>query len=265
MPNTKDIVLGSAQKILFVGANGRGKTCAAATFPGPIKFYDFDGRMQPVKYMFPEKDIEYETYDARNYHVFAGEFNSLTDHCPWKTIVIDSVTSLSMTLILYQLRLRASGRKVSGGIDVTGWDEINGETVSISQILNTCLCLPCHVIFTAHPVARTQILDGKSVQSQTLVSYGNKINSILPGRFNEIYWFKFEPSIDTSKAAKRLVYTVGSEEEFAKTALPLPSVIDITNKSLYDIIQDAVKSHNISLEIGGGNESVKTTNKLVAF
>lgn len=272
MPNTKDIVLGGRGMYLFIGENGSGKTCAAASFPTPIKFFDFDGRMKPVKLMYPDKDVDYDTYGPNNFQSFKADLESLQNFCKFKTIVIDSITSLSVTLINYQLKFRSGegGKKVAGGILVTGWDEINGETVVISQVLDVCKVLPCNVIFTAHPINRTEIIKGVSVRSRSIVAYGNKVSSIVPGYFDEVYSFQIEPPISTNDKAKRFILTQHIGEDFAKTALPVPNKIDFTDKSLYDEIQAAISNAGVSLETGGeSDEAVKekksAASKLISF
>jgi hypothetical protein len=265
MPSTKDVTLGGRLMCLFIGESGTGKTCAAASFPLPMKIYDFDGRMKPIKLMYPDKDIEYDTFGPKNMQAFIDEFNGLYDRCKYKTVVIDSLTSLSVTLINFQLRFRDTkgAKKVGGGITVTGWDEINGETVTVCQILDICKMLPCNVVLTAHPVARTEIIDGISKRSRQLVAYGPKIGSMVPGYFDEVYHFTVEPPINLKERAKHIIVTQNIGEELAKSALPIPVSIDITNKPLYDLIQGYVSEQGVTLE--GGSTEVKSKNKLVAF
>ena len=113
VPNTRDLKLGGRFMGLFIGENGSGKTIAEASFyeAGPIKIYDFDGRMRPVKFMYPQADIEYTTVGAVkvpsagiiDYKQFCREFENLQDDCPWATVCIDSFTSMLVTAITYQL------------------------------------------------------------------------------------------------------------------------------------------------------------------
>lgn len=250
---------------LFVGESGTGKTCAAASFPTPMKIFDFDGRMKPIKLMYPDKDIEYDTYGPKNMQAFITEFNGLYDYCKYKTVVIDSLTSLSVSLINFQLRFRdqKGAKKVGGGIVVTGWDEINGETVSVCQVLDICKMLPSHVILTAHPITKTEIVDGLSKRSRALVAYGPKVGSLVPGYFDEVYHFTVEPPISLKERAKHIIVTQNIGEELAKSALPLPTSIDITNKPLYDLLQGYVAEYGVSFE--GGVKETETKAKLVTF
>jgi hypothetical protein len=276
MPSTKDVKLGERLMCLFVGENGCGKTVAAASFPLPMKIYDFDGRMKPIKLMYPDKDITYETYGPKNMTEFIEEFNGLGQFCKYRTIVIDSMTSLSISLINFQLKHRPAGKGKSlpGNIQTTGWDEINGETITFSQMLDICKTLPCHVILTAHPISRTELIDGIAKRSRSLVAYGNKVGSIVPGYFDEIYNFSKQAPINIKDTAKFIVSTQNVGEEMGKSALPLPSVIDITRtingeeETFYEILQRLVVEHGIKLE-GGTGEPIRQiptiTSKLVSF
>lgn len=235
--------------ILLIAPTGSGKTIAAASFAkaGPIKFFDFDGRMNPVKKVYPDADIDYDTYGPNNLNRFCDEFDNLLTRCPWKTIVIDSITSLSISIIMYQLRVKgmdpkAKMKMTKGGIVTTTWDEINGETVQLSSILDTAKVLPCNIIFTAHPVKKTTIVEGeKPIISMETVAYGPKIGSIIPSYFNEVHSLEVRRAPNDKMKAPRLVYTDGKEMYGCKSALPIPSQLDITEKSYYDVLMENLK------------------------
>ena len=255
MPSTKDIDLGHRIMAMFMGGNGDGKSVAAASFPGPIKFYDFDGRMKPIKLFYPNLDVQYVTVGPKaipakgiiDFLQFCIEFENLQDRCPWATVVIDSFTNLSNTAITYQLRVRGGfddfkGKKTVSGLPIPGFDEYNGETTSLSQILDVAKILPCNVIMTAHPIQKMMDEGGKSKRYTSIASYGNKIASIAPTYFDEIWAFERDgEGLD----GKRLVWTGG--RTMTKTALPLPGVLDITGKRLYPLIKAAIEAHGIKL------------------
>jgi hypothetical protein len=251
---------------MFIGQNGIGKSVAAASFPGPIKFFDFDGRMKPIKLFYPNADVEYETVgskaDGRNgiisFYDFCKKFEDLQDNCPWSTVVVDSFTNLSNTAVTYQIVARGGfdgfkGKKTQSGLPIAGFDEFNGETTSLSQILDIAKVLPCNIIFTAHPLQKIEDVGGKSRRYSTIASYGTKIASFAPSMFDEIWHFEREGDGD---AQQRLVWTQG--RDLTKTALPLPPVFNITGRRLYPLIKQAVADHNIKLleKTEGG---VKTT------
>lgn len=260
MPKTSDLKIDGRFMGLFIGDNGCGKTVAAAGWPGPIMFYDFDGRMQPVKLFYPKRtDIEYITVgidpDSRNPNVigfmqFCQQFEDLQDRCKWGTVVVDSITALTATSVAFQLGIKTGrkGKVLAGGIQVPTWDEFNGETMVVQQILEVAKILPCHVIFTAHPVTKSDIVGGTVKKARSIAAYGTKTPSLVPIYFNEIYRFAVEPPDSPNTPAKRSVMTQPDGFEMAKTALPLPPRIEITGKSLYKRIQEYLAEYNLKLD-----------------
>ena len=243
---TKDIDLTARFMIALIGHTGCGKSVAAASFAklGPIKFFDFDGRMKSVRKVYPGYDIDYDTYGPDTLQTkFRSEFNNLVKHCPWKTIVLDSLTSLSMTAITSQLMMKGmegKGKLTGGGLAITSWDEINGETVFISQILDLCKVLPCNVIMTFHPIERTIGAEGKTEKITTVVSYGHKINQISLNYFDEVYFLEVDKGFTDKDPTKRIAYTDTSSKAIAKSALPIPSKLDITS-GLYEALMSNIK------------------------
>lgn len=226
--------------IALIGHTGSGKSVAAASFAklGPIKFFDFDGRMKSVKKCYPEADIDYDTYGPQNLNdKFIPEFNNLLKSCPWKTIVLDSLTSMSMTAITSQLKTKGieQSKVNKGGLVVTGWDEINAETVFISQILDICKILPCNVIMTFHPIERTVGTEGATQKITTVVAYGHKINQISLNYFDEVYYLDIDKGFTDKDPTKRIATTDTNLKAISKSALPIPSKLDIT-EGLYDAI-----------------------------
>jgi hypothetical protein len=265
MPNVFDIVLGGRIMALFISDNGNGKTVAAGSFPGPIKFFDFDGRMQPLKLFYPNrKDITYDLVGMEavrpgpgypgciGFMDFAKEFEDLQDRCPWETVVVDSITALTATAVGFQLGIKSKegkGKKLTSGIQVPSWDEFNGETSVVQQILDVSKVLPCNVIFTAHPVDKSIDVGGGTLKkARSIAAYGTKTPSLVPIYFNEIYQFGVEPPNAPNEPAQRFILTQPTGKDMAKTALPLPPRIDITNKPLYPLLQKYCAEHNVKLQ-----------------
>jgi len=242
---------------LFVGTNGSGKTVAAASFhkllPQGAKMYvmDFDGRMNPVKFMYPDADIEYDTFGAGNFQAFRAKMDELQKNPKYSCILLDSCTSLSISCINYQLKVKglegAKGKLVAG-LPVTTWDEINTETILFSQILDALKVYPGTVIVTAHPVERTAISDkDKGKKFKSLVAYGPKVESIIPNYFNEIYTFYTEVDVDPSKPSQRFVVTSDDGVNLGKTALPLPLRFEWRNKDFFPLLHGFLKEKGVSI------------------
>jgi len=267
MPKTCDIVLGGRFMGLFVGPNGTGKTIAAASWPGNILFFDFDGRMAPVRLFYPDrKDIEYITVgldggtrsDVIGFTEFTHRFEDLQDRCPYDLVVGDSYTSYSATAVLHQMGLHEKDvKRTKGGLPIPDWDEYKGETGVMLQILEIAKILPCNFIMTAHPVSKaattkqggsTNETLASMIRQSTLATYGWKTVSFLPNYFNEIYYFYNEASAQVGQVTRRFVQTVASGEIMAKTALPLPAVMETQDKPFYHVLQAHLKAYDIKLQ-----------------
>jgi len=266
MAYTADIVLGGRFVGLFVGPNGCGKTVGAASFPGPIMFYAFDDRMAPVKRFFPNRrDIQYKVVgsypspgrkDYIDFKEFCDEFEEYQNRCDFSTMVIDSLTSYTATVIRYQLNKKGKGKgkKLANFIEVPTWDEFNGEVQAVLETIELAKVLPCHVIFTAHPIDKTEITgergaDGNPLvkKVQSITAFGNKTPSFVPAYFDEIYNFSKEFN-GIGMPPKRWVTTLAGEDTLCKSALPLPGRFEITNLPMFKQIQGFLAEHNLKLE-----------------
>ena len=268
MPLTADITLGGRFMGLFVGANGTGKTIAAASFPGPVLILDFDGRVRPVRFFYPKRrDIEYWTVglegdnrkDVIGFIEFCDRLEKLQDRCPYETVIIDSYTSYSGTAILHQMGYKDAKdvKRTKGGLPIPDWDEYKGETGVALQILEVAKSLPAHFIMTAHPVSKaTTTKQGGStnevlasmIKSSTLATYGWKTVSFLPNYFDEMYYFFNEVSSQMGQIIERKIQTVSVGEIVAKTALPLPATINVTGKPFYPLLQAILKEYDIKMQ-----------------
>lgn len=269
MPKTSDIVLGGRLMLMIKGENGSGKTVAAASFPGPIKFFMFDGcKLDVVKMFYPNRtDIEYDIYGSRELRLrdergqpihiksllqFADEFTKLQDHCPWSTIVLDSFTSFSVTCVTFQLDVRAqdegkSSPKSKGGLVIPDFDEYKGETTLVTQTLDVSKVLPCHVIWTAHPLPKVEIVKGQAQATKTrsIAAYGAKTAAMAPSYFNEVWHLE---SRMVGGQLQRTVHTQPYGEDFAKTALPIPPQFDVTGKPIFGEVKKFLVDYGIKLE-----------------
>ena len=245
MASTKDIVLGQTFKGLFIGATGNRKTASACSFfqQGLVWVGDFDSKLDVVKEIFPEADVEYDTFGPHNYHRFLTLVRSKIDQfSPNKgTIVIDSFTMLTTSIINWQMDIKTGGgeRKVTkSGLVVPSWDEFNGEVSEVTKLLELLKLASCNVIMTAHPVKKTKIEGGVGTVVESIASMGVKSPDIVPGYFKEVYYFKLESSIDANKGPKFIVQTQPTSECFARTNLGLPAKLELANDTnLYQLIQ----------------------------
>jgi len=258
VPNLNSVKYENYIRALLVGATGRGKTIAAASFPGKTLELDFDGRHRPIINWYSERvkagDYVVEEITPANFWtVFKPLIVSLAQYNPYQNIILDGVTSLSTCTVIMQMLVKGSfahfdpktkidsAKITSGGVMVPTWDEFNGEAMIISTLLESLRSLKCNLFVTAHPVQRTLIgKDKKAERYTSITTFGPKIESIIPTYFDEVWYLDYKVDSDNmgKEVIKRTVYTQPSENYMeAKTALKLPKEIDITDKNLYDCIK----------------------------
>lgn len=235
-------------RALFIGPTGRGKTIAAASWPGKTLFIDFDHRHKPIIDWYPERlgQISVEVIYPQNYwDTFVPLVNDLeSGKIRFDNVCIDGITTLSNTTVVMQMIAKGmgpeKGKITKGGVAVPSWDEFNGEAMLITQLLETLKSIRCNLFVTAHPVLKTRIEGTKSVKEMSIISFGTKLAPMVPTYFDEVYAFDYTLDINAGRPVKRHVYTAPtSDYPDVKTAIKgLPPVLDITGKNLYDVMKE---------------------------
>src|SRR3990167_244587 len=258
--NLQNVSPNQSKMFLFKGKFGTGKSPAAASFPKPLYFFDFDRRMDSVKKMFPhEKEIYYDTFadfGKNGYKKFADVLEGFTDSCPYATIVLpDSITNFVELVMNHFIKLRGAGSianisedevkqgtkkksKSKGALELLGIDDYSAETRAISEMLSNAKYLAdkgVNIITTAHIITTqtTNIKTGGSTVEKFLLTYGKKTAGKIPTLYGEIYHFETEESIDTSEGTRYIVTTENSGDDFARSSYWMPKRIDWTNRNFY--------------------------------
>lgn len=232
-------------RALLIGPHGRGKTIAAASWPGRTLILDFDNRHKPIIDWYPDRLSEFEVEVITPLN-FWDTFKPLVDRLtsglnPYQNIIIDSFTAMSNTTVVMQMMVKGEiGKKTKGGIMVPSWDEFNGEAMLLTQLLEALKSLKSNLFVTAHPVNKTQISGSGSIKTTDIISFGTKVGPMIPGYFDEVYFLDYKPDINEGKPPKRFVYTQPTTDyPEAKTALKnMPGKFDITGRNFYDLIKE---------------------------
>src|SRR5665213_758167 len=241
-PMTNNITLGGFLKVLLVSPNGFGKTRLYASFPGPMYVFDFDNRMSTIRKDYPLRaDIEFDSWNINNIEKFKTKLDGLTDSCPYATVVLDSITSLTTSLVLNSLG--QTGGKILAKTNVPSFDEYVIETTLVTKLLEIFKILNerkvCHTIVTAHPVERLSTSGtGKAMtitKVRPIVTYGNKLSSIIPGYFDEVW--AIQQLVGSDGQRQYILQTRATEDDSAKTSLPLPDTMDITNQNVFELLK----------------------------
>ena len=276
MPKASSISPSRNISFLFKGSPGYGKTLAAASFAseGPVYLSYWD-KSSPVELttFFTEKrfgsiaktildNIEYDVYNSQNPNEYLNKLIDLTRDCRYFAIINDSITLMTAACVNWSLNF-GKDRKLAKKIKdvLPQWDEYKVETSLISQCIDLCKGLPCHSIWTAHPLATVSLSgSGSSIRverSNSIVSYGSKVASMIPGSFTEIYHFSQQSDYSEGVVSKRyIVNTEAVGDEYAKSPLLGDYVkeFDITNKLFYRVWKELIDK---SREAAKSTESIE--------
>lgn len=246
--------------ILLKGPFGFGKTLAAATFAvaGPVWLSYWD-KKRPVeldhffRYVIKRPDlldrIEYDVYGATNANEYLNKLITLTRDCRYTAIINDSVTMMTSAAVNWSLGFRSSKKNTPDKDKIMpDFDEYKVETSLVTQALDICRVLPCHVIWTCHPVPSIKIEGSGSSMKITkvnpIVTYGSKVASIVPGQFSEIYHFSKATNWDSKTGTSHTRYMVSTDaigDDFAKSNLGLKGEMDITDRLFYEVWKEKIK------------------------
>jgi hypothetical protein len=261
-----ELTLGGNTSFLFKGPPGFGKTLAACSFAldGPIFLAYFD-KKEPIEILTFFKAInrtdlldriEYECYSSQNAHQYLNKLADLAKpgHCRYVAVITDSLTALTSAAVNWSIGFRNAKPKTdklnSSAMQMKPeMEEYQVETGFVNQAIDICKALPCHIIWTAHPLQGIKMeQSGNTVavtKTNSLVSVGNKVASGVPGNFTEIYHFTVEKLWDAAtgnSVTKRIAVTEAVGDEMAKTALGLPAKLDFTDKLFFEVWRDALKA-----------------------
>jgi len=256
--------------MLLKGPPGFGKTIAACSVAveGPIYLAYWD-KKQPIELLSFFKrfrpdlldNIEYDLYGSHNANEYLNKLMSFIKDCRYVAIITDSVTNLTSAAVNWSMGFRdpkgAKKDKINPSAVqmIPDFDEYKVETSLVTQALDISRTLPCHIIWTAHPLPSLKIEGSgnnlKVSKVNNIVTYGSKVGAIIPGNFSEIYHLSMLSNWDTNtgkSSMKRIVNTVGVGDDFAKTTLELPAEFDITDKLFWEVWRSLVKQNQDKLE-----------------
>lgn len=235
--------------IMIKGEPGLRKSTQALGYPGPQYWFSFDGKMEGIKlpaklWGVDLKTIEYDDYDK--WDKAAKKLESLVFNCPYKTIVIDSITTfadliLSQTLKEKRGEIRKSGKaagKVIGGIAVNEMEDYNAETAAFNEMLSLIKDIRAtqkvNVILIAHVMSvQNTNLSGNTTTVRTIVTAAKRVAAKIPAVCTEVYHFNRKPSLVIGEKSNFVCITETNGDDFARTALGLPPAFEFSDEPIY--------------------------------
>lgn len=230
---------------LFKGEPGLRKSSCALSFPKPIYYFDYDGKMEALNlpmraWGINPKDIQFDSYT--DWNKGKAKLEQFQLNCPFKTIVIDSITSTADAINRQTLKIK-SGKGETGkfvaGIPVNSIEDFNAEDSALKELVAILKDIrsfhKVNVILIAHVIQKEiKTPDGKTHMSRTIVTAGKGIAQKIPAYCSEVYHFNIKAGFDASRGGQYALLTTHTGDDFARSSLPLDAEIVFGNDPLYD-------------------------------
>lgn len=241
---------------LFKGEPGTRKSTAALSFPKPIYYFSYDQKMEgmslPMRHWdLNPKDIHFDDYNDWNSGL--KKLEQLQVNCSYKTIVIDSITRTADAINRQTLKIKAgrgsdsAGKRIAG-IPVNSIEDFNAEDSALSEMVAITKDIHkfhrVNVILIGHIIQKEhKDSAGKTHMSRILVTAAKAIAQKIPAVCGEIYHFNIKTSMEADKGGQYSLFTTHTGDDYARTALPLPSEIVFGSDPLYDkYLKPAIES-----------------------
>ena len=248
---TLEILNYDALYSLFKGDPGTWKSSTALTYPLPQYWMSFDRKMRALalpakRHGIDLSKVHYDDFNtwtmhrANNQPSALAVLEKLITNCPYRTIVLDSVTTIADAMLRQILdskvgQKRKSGEsagKIIGGIDVSEVEDFNAEGAGLNELMALSKDLnqlrEVNVILIAHVVRTEQKdLSGNIVITRTLVTAGKKPAAKIPAVCDETYQFGLKPALVVGQETNIQVSTVNTSEDYARTVLPLDKLMSL--------------------------------------
>lgn len=228
---------------MFKGEPGTRKSTQALSFPKPQYWFSWDRKMSGIlvplrNWNMDRKQIDYDDYD--NWDKAKFKLEKLATNCPYKTLVIDSLTSCA-DMALRQTRTgKGTGGKKVGTIPVDGFEEFNAEAAVLNELIaltkDIHIFHKVNVILIAHVIqAEYKDKNQETYISRTIVTAGKRVAPKIPAYCGEVYHFDMvKGNSITGNSGGYKILTVHTGDDFARTSLDLPREIQFNDEPLYD-------------------------------
>lgn len=250
MPNLGDVDP-SIVYCMLKGEPGLRKSTAALSFPRPQYWFSWDQKMNSLllpmqAWKIPIKEIQYDDY--KDWNAARAKLTQFQVNCPFKTLIFDSLTSCADMTLRQTVQMkygitRSSGvaaGKTIAGIAVNEIEDYNAESAALQELIALTKDIKSYhkinIVLIAHVVSAEyrNTTNNQTYISRTIVTAGKKVAPKIPAYCDEVYHFNIKKSIDTSMGGQYEILTTHTGDDFARTALPLPSSILIGDDPLYD-------------------------------
>lgn len=238
---------------MLKGEPGLRKSTVALSYPLPQYWISTDRKMQALylpakKWGLDVSKIEYD--DFQDWEKPKNKLEKMLFNCPYKTIIVDSVTSIGdcMTRQVKKEKAKDKSGKVIGGIPVSGLEEFNAESNAFQELIALCNDVrethKINIILIAHVLAAKKDNDANKLthHSRVIVTGAEKIGAKLASYMTEVYHFNIKPSFNADEQGDYGLYTSHTGNDYARTSLDLDRYILFNDKPFYpSYVEPAIK------------------------
>lgn len=233
---------------MLKGEPGTRKSTQALSYPTPQYWISTDRKMQaltlPMKrWGVNPKEVHYDDYT--NWDAPKAKLEQFQVNCPYKTIIVDSITSLGDNITGQVKGLKRGGSsekgKMIGNINVSGLEEYNAEASAFQELIAILKDIQefhkINVILIAHVIGQRKSNDDNKLthHSRVIITGGDRISGKIASYMTEVYHFNVESAFDVdSGEGKYALFTTHTGNDYARTSLPLDRKIVFNNDPLYD-------------------------------
>lgn len=198
-----DLAQSDHVKLLVYGSSSTGKTCLAAGFPGPIKFWDFDNKVSSAASFYKNDQARLKEIDVTQFGPIARkdrmnkwreEFRVIAELAnsgkplPFKTLVLDSLTTFVSYLLDDYVHVSQTGLKRTFA-DVNVMQDYQLLDKQLTQTISGLLSLPCNVVMLGHLQVDKDEATGLMLRRPLMAG---KFADKLPIYFEEVYVSKID-------------------------------------------------------------------------
>lgn len=235
MPKLSDIYTSGNLKVLVQGDSGIGKTCLAAQFPAPIRYLDFDLKVDSAASYLRSKDmlkqlnhIEVDSFPPgftespldKLSKVIAELIAAQKLGTLPATLVLDSITTFSAATLLHIVKTNPGiKRTVSAQGSQPGLQDYGILRREFQRLIPGLLTLPCNIVMLAHIAVEKDEATGQIFRHSMM---DGSFARELPIYFKEV-WRMYV------KDGKRMVQTQTDAMFNCRSQIPgLPPHLDVT-------------------------------------
>lgn len=248
MPTLESLDNDIALFTMLKGEPGTRKSTQALSYPGPQYWVSTDQKMEALKLpakrwgLWGTNHLQFDDYN--DWSKPKAKLEQLQINCPFKTIIIDSITSIGDNMnreTIKQKQASGSGGKLIGNILVPGIEEYNAEASAFQQLMAILKDIhkyhKVNIILIAHVVGqRSKDNDTNKLthHSRVIITGGDKISGKIASYMTEVYHFNVKAGFSETDEGKYSLFTSHTGNDYARTSLPLERSIEFNNEPLYD-------------------------------